>query len=95
VDLQTFEAMLAPNSQQLLARIEPEYDGDNALTVSARFRRADRSLVAACQPRRIFAGDQCRSRRRRGADVLLPLFVGWVDVEFVQEVVVGVVRCSG
>jgi hypothetical protein len=48
VDLQTFEAMLAPNSQQLLARIEPEYDGDNALTVSARFRRADRSLVAAC-----------------------------------------------
>jgi SAM-dependent methyltransferase len=48
VDVQTFEQLLSPAGQRLLAHVEQAYDGDNALTVSARCREVDRALVAAC-----------------------------------------------
>ena len=48
VDVQTFERLLSPAGQRLLARVEQEYDGDNALSVSAGLSNVDRSLVAVC-----------------------------------------------
>lgn len=48
VDVRTFEALLSPAGQRLLARVEREYDGDNALNVSARVNNVDRALVAVC-----------------------------------------------
>jgi hypothetical protein len=48
VDLPTFEALLSPAGQRLLARVEREYDGDNALSVSGRLSNVDRALVAVC-----------------------------------------------
>jgi SAM-dependent methyltransferase len=71
VDVQTFEMLQAPAGQRLLARVEEAYDGDNALSVSARLREVDRSLVAACLTQ---AALRRRAVAKFGADAALMYF---------------------
>jgi len=71
VDVRTFDMLLSPAGQRLLAHVEQEYDGDNALSVSARFREVDRLLVAACLTQ---ADLRRRAVGKFGADASLMYF---------------------